>query len=192
MIIARRRTRYRVSFAVLAAAVGGFAQAPANSYVGSEPCQTCHPNQWATFYKNPHFKSLASGKGTPERTGCESCHGPGSEHLKAIASNSSSTTRPEPKKLSMERCAQCHSGFSEIQDPVPDDLLISSQVTALKRSQCYIQSGGGIGCTACHDPHRDAMKDDAKSGKACLLCHGTTVPDIADAHGASAHIYYSP
>ena len=70
--------RFAIVWAVLlATVVGGFAQPPANSYVGSEPCRTCHPGQWATFYKNPHFKSLASGKETPEQTGCESCHGPG-------------------------------------------------------------------------------------------------------------------
>jgi len=54
---------------LLGGAADGFAQAPANGYVGSEQCRTCHPNQWATFYKNPHFKSLASGKETAERTG---------------------------------------------------------------------------------------------------------------------------
>ena len=74
---------------LVAAAVGSFAQAPANSYVGSEPCRTCHPNQWATFYKNPHFKSLASGKETPERTGCESCHGPGQRHVEQRGGKSS-------------------------------------------------------------------------------------------------------
>ena len=35
------------------------------------------------FYKNPHFKSIASGKEPPEKTGCEGCHGPAQKHVAA-------------------------------------------------------------------------------------------------------------
>ena len=41
-----------------------------------------------------------------------------------------------PKKLtpeqSLEICAQCHIGFSYHADPLPKDLLVSSQVPALR------------------------------------------------------------
>ena len=52
-----------------AAAPGGF--------VGSVTCRTCHPDVWQNFYKNPHYKSVASGKEPPDKTGCEGCHGAG-------------------------------------------------------------------------------------------------------------------
>ena len=106
---------------------------------------------------------------------CESCHGPGSEHIKAVASKAAALAITNPGKLSNEAqlnlCGECHSGFSDIQDPVPGDLLISSQSTALRKTQCYVQSGAGLACTSCHDPHHDASGDQAKTVAACRGCH---------------------
>ena len=83
----------------------------AQTYVGSQVCRPCHPDVWLNFYKNPHFKSIASGKESPERTGCESCHGPASEHL---ASHGGKTTIPHAFSLMsssqvMQDCLTCHS-----------------------------------------------------------------------------------
>src|ERR1700694_2178223 len=52
---------------------------PANpagpEYVGGAVCQTCHPNIVTGFFKNPHYKSVASGKEPPERTGFAGAQG---------------------------------------------------------------------------------------------------------------------
>ena len=44
------------------------AQTP-NTYVGSTTCRTCHPDVWLNFSRNPHYKSIASGKEPAEKTG---------------------------------------------------------------------------------------------------------------------------
>jgi len=116
---------------------------------------------------------------------CESCHGPGQAHLSALAKKSRDLAILNPKKLAaaeqMRPCAQCHSGFSVVQDPLPDDLLISDQVTALKNSECWRQSGGQIACTNCHDPHEDAPRAIlvARSENTCLHCHAAGVVNHA-------------
>src|SRR6185436_20989600 len=75
-----------IAAALTVLAVSGYGQTPAaaaNSYIGSEQCGLCHVDLYKGFYKNPHFKSIASGKETPDKTGCEGCHGPGANHMGA-------------------------------------------------------------------------------------------------------------
>src|SRR5215831_1229839 len=89
------------------------AQSPpaATGYVGSQVCKPCHADVWLNFYKNPHYKSIASGKEPPERTGCEGCHGPGKGHVEARGGK---TTIPrafslmEPQQA-LDTCLTCHA-----------------------------------------------------------------------------------
>ncbi len=126
-------------------------------------CLTCHglPN--------------TLGAGAEGGVHCESCHGPGSAHLQAVAKGRPGEGMVNLKRLSPERslavCAPCHSGFSDQYDPVPDDLLISNQVNALRHADCFIQSGEGITCVSCHDPHKSVTSDPRPYVNACLNCH---------------------
>lgn len=140
---------------------------------------------------SPHFekKCLAChgeprthGTHTDSGVSCESCHGPGQSHLLALSKKSANKGILNPARLpiteQMQPCSPCHAGFSTVVDPMPDDLLISDQVTALSNSECWRQSGGRITCTNCHDPHQDAPRAVliAKSEKTCLTCHTLNLP----------------
>ncbi len=138
------------------------------------------PENWETAVGralSPGFekKCLNCHGAADQGVRCESCHGPGSAHLQAVAAKSDDKAIVNPARFSnsqkMEQCGQCHAGFSELSDPVPDDVLISNQVTALRNSQCYIQSGEGLNCTSCHDPHRDSRPGDTRPVTVCLSCH---------------------
>ncbi len=136
-------------------------------------CLTCHGEP----------ETLGAGKQGGVR--CESCHGPGSQHVEAIGQGKTGTGIINPKKLtaeqSMEVCAPCHSGLSYHADPLPKELLVSSQVPALRQSECFIQSGKALTCTGCHDPHRDGARAEVEKASVnqCLGCHSTAVKQRA-------------
>ena len=136
-------------------------------------CLTCHGEP----------ETLGAGKQGGVQ--CESCHGPGSQHVEAISQGKTGTGIINPRKLtadqSLEVCAPCHGGFSYQADPLPKELLVSSQVPALRHSECFIQSGKALACTNCHDPHRDAVRAEVEkaSMKACLGCHSGTAKQRA-------------
>jgi tetratricopeptide (TPR) repeat protein len=120
-----------------------------------------------------HGAPLAPGlQGTGVQ--CESCHGPGGEHLASVAQGTPGGIM-NPARLSneqrVEQCAACHADARPLADPQPDDLLISHQVEAIRHSECYIQTGAGLNCSTCHNPHKDETDTVARSEKACKSCH---------------------
>jgi len=129
-----------------------------------------------------HGKPGTLGAGEHGGVRCESCHGPASAHvdsLKAGGSDQRQVVKPRSLKgtSSLEICAQCHSGFKATAhaDPVPEDLLVSSQVPALRHSECFIQSGAQLTCTTCHNPHEDSQNVSESSIGVCLRCHSVAV-----------------
>ncbi len=130
------------------------------NYVGSEVCKTCHPTVWATFYKNPHFRSLASGKEPPENTGCESCHGPGSAHVEARGGKATIVAFSElaPAKI-LDACLRCHS-----------QTLSRANI----RRSTHTQED--VVCTNCHSIHKPATPKfllAKQQTELCYSCHAT-------------------
>ena len=124
-----------------------------------------------------HGQPNTAGTGKGGGVHCESCHGPGSDHLKLLGRGNSKDGIVNPKRLSTEDsiavCAGCHVGLTRFSDPSPDDLLIANQVRAMKGSECFLQSRAGFSCTTCHDPHGDTERDMQRAVNACLGCHAT-------------------
>ena len=141
-----------------------------------------------------------------EGVGCERCHGPGSEHVKA----NGRVAMVNPARLTGERrdsvCIQCHlegeariarAGQSQ-ENYRPGDRLSEfitifvreddarqrraavSHVESLAVSRCKIKSGDALSCLTCHDPHvQPGAAERSTSYRAkCLGCHAP----MADGH----------
>jgi DmsE family decaheme c-type cytochrome len=130
---------------------------PKSSYVGSNVCKGCHADIWLNFYKNPHFKSLASGTEPPERTGCEGCHGPGRAHVEA---GGGKTTIPRAfslltPKQTIEACLTCHArDFGKVN---------------IQHSQHTLN---GVACTSCHSIHHSPTPKYLLAKTQHEMCYG--------------------
>ena len=132
-------------------------QTTTTNYVGSNTCRTCHVDKWSNFNRNPHFKSIASGKEPPEKTGCEGCHGPAKEHLEG---GGGKTTIPRAfslmsPKAALDTCLSCHA----------KDFTRAN----IDRSQHTLND---VACTSCHSIHQSATPKFLLAKVQRELCYG--------------------
>jgi DmsE family decaheme c-type cytochrome len=142
-------------------AVAQTSSGPANNYVGSQVCKACHPDVWQNFYKNPHYKSIASGKEPREKTGCEGCHGPGGNHVKAGGGKPSirafSLFTPDQ---ALNTCLECHA-----KDMSRANIRRSAHTEA------------DVVCVNCHSIHKPATPKfllAKRQTDLCYTCHAGT------------------
>lgn len=105
---------------------------------------------------------------------CESCHGPGAEHVK---SGGAKGALRNPKQLTAaglnEFCGACHR-----QPPAAGDSTdwtnpwnVRHQPLYLSQSACFRKSGGALSCLTCHDPHTELSRSPAAYDQRCAACH---------------------
>ena len=126
-------------------------------YVGSDVCKTCHEEVGHKFEANPHANLLKENVtiGKVEAHGCESCHGPGSEHVEGGGDKTKIINFADltPEKVSA-RCQQCHQAGDH---------------SNFKRS-AHLENG--VTCTSCHSIHAATSKASLLQKSTPQLCYG--------------------
>lgn len=130
-------------------------------FVGSEECATCHEAIAKDFPTATHARIKTQGTNA-KNMGCESCHGPGSLHVKSGGERSKIIN---PRR-SPATCFQCHT---EVR-------------AAFELPHHHPVLEGKVSCADCHNPHRgDAVKgggtnlpQSLKGGGTALLGHNET------------------
>jgi len=132
-------------------------------------CLSCHVTD-PQAVMGPTSGPLA----TDRSIGCEKCHGPGGNHLRAVAARFPDLAIARPSLAAgsrvVEVCARCHSPRGETVS-ADDPTSIRFQGTTLTWSRCYTESGDQLDCVTCHDPHRDVSTSAAHYESRCLSCH---------------------
>jgi DmsE family decaheme c-type cytochrome len=130
----------------------------AADYVGSEACKTCHAPVYSQFFRNPHYKSIASGAESAENTGCESCHGPGKAHIEAKGGKATIVAFSEigPEKT-LDACLRCHS-----------------QTISRANIRRSVHTQEDVVCSNCHSIHNSKSPKfllAKKQTELCYTCH---------------------
>jgi hypothetical protein len=123
------------------------------AYVGSDVCSGCHNTEYTAWQQTKHYPY----------TGCETCHGPGGDHVGA----------PSPATIIVDTtatvCKPCHSRN--------DATVIEAQDGFIKSQQQYnewqgTKHGKFLQCASCHNPHYSIDKNPAQAIKvSCRVCH---------------------
>ena len=132
-------------------------------------CLNCHSTRFHSEYDRDGPEAMDNG------IGCEKCHGPGDNHLKAVESGFPQLAIARPKNATpaerLALCANCHSADGSI--PPTDPRFVRFQASTLTYSRCFTESRAKLDCVACHDPHRNVETSKAYYEVRCLSCHST-------------------
>jgi predicted CXXCH cytochrome family protein len=171
-------------------------------------CADCHSNNVA---KNFDLASNSYSTTVAELdVGCESCHGPGRDHIAAVSSANFdaaidklhlSMTVGESSLAVVDQCGRCHArrqqltnkfehGSSQLLDHYLPQLLTPptyhSDGQILDEVFVYgsfVQSKmyhSGVGCVDCHQPHSVKLK--AEGNQLCVGCHSSEQFDTPKHH----------
>ena len=117
-------------------------------YVGSETCKACHEPQFNSVAGTKHgqLENVSSWK--DKVVGCESCHGPGKEHVEAGGDKTKIRVFKElDAKTASESCLTCHAGKE-----THNNFL---------RGEHWRNNVGCTDCHTAHGPEHGAMKTDS-------------------------------
>jgi hypothetical protein len=108
---------------------------------------------------------------------CESCHGPGGDHLDALIAGKPITgtiralANMDPQQNN-EFCGTCHRTWQTVAmlgiKGINTSRFPAYRITS---SPCFSLDDRRIACTTCHDPHGGLVSEDKAYDSKCTACH---------------------
>jgi len=131
-------------------------------YAGSDTCLTCHEDVYKKqFEGTPHFQTTKKNG-----HGCESCHGPGAEHVAGGGDKTKIVRFPElSRQEASERCLECHG-----------------EDVAQRHASSSAHMSNDVGCIDCHSPHHAQEAQHLlvkKQPELCYGCHASARAEFA-------------
>jgi DmsE family decaheme c-type cytochrome len=135
------------------------------SYTGNEACAECHDAEYTAYQGGAHGRSARDGEAVGLRANCETCHGPGSEHVAADGDTD------DPRFWNIRRFDPKHAKDAE-----------ASCVGCHKAGEQFMWEHGphaakGVSCIECHsmhspkDPGGLALLREETPTRTCETCH---------------------
>jgi cytochrome c554/c'-like protein len=152
--------------------------APIKVRDGVVRCLYCHTTYYRDF-RDPLPETGVGPEAADSAIGCERCHGPGGNHLKAIkagfADNAIVNAGIGGAQAIGKLCADCHivGYIADIKRAPEDPEFVRSPGLTMTFSRCFTESDGGMSCLTCHDAHRDDQGPPAFYEAKCLTCHAS-------------------
>jgi hypothetical protein len=111
---------------------------------------------------------------------CDRCHQEAAKHVSAFVNGTPAVLPAKLSRLDSEEmsgfCGQCHRTWEEIAANGPHDVNnVRFQPYRLASSKCYESSplDKRIRCVACHDPHKEVIRDSSFYDAKCESCHAS-------------------
>ena len=136
----------------------------ASQYVGPNACKTCHEDLFAGLQKTRHWNSFLKTKEGAEPHSCETCHGPGAEHVNSGGDKSKIFVfKDQAPEVISKRCLSCHA--------------LKPEHANFERSA---HAKNGVSCISCHSPHFAKESRKLLVEKQPLLCYSCHTEQKAD------------
>lgn len=152
-------------------------------------CFGCHASDAVASHQ------LALGTLHPGVT-CAHCHQGALDHATDASLGDFSTAPPRLKNMTSESisnfCGQCHRSWETVVRNgwrgLPD---VRFQPYRLANSRCFNGTDPRISCVACHDPHKDLVRDDLFYDSKCLVCHAAAAKPVGPEKAKSCPVAQS-